>query len=94
MQCRPSSLFDDADEPLGPMARYCLDGAVVAFGVTVENALHETVELGSGKHKTRRARWTLSEILQDDFTLPRRDEKQASIDSLKGIDGAYFDEVS
>lgn len=94
MQCRPSSLFDDADEPLGPMARYCLDGAVVAFGTVVENALQETVGLGSGKHKTRRARWTLSEILQDDFTLPRRDEKQESVDSLRKIDGAFYDEVS
>lgn len=77
------------------MAAYCLDGAVVAFGTIVENALMEVVEVGSGEHKGRRPRYTLSQILAPAFCLPRLEaERAGDLESLHGVAGGFFDEVS
>lgn len=77
-----------------PMARYCLDGAVSLFGTIVENALLERREVAIGSAKKTVARWTLKEILDPAFTLPRDGEGDDSLDTLKGIGGGFYDEVS
>jgi hypothetical protein len=84
---RPSRLVEGISHP---MARYCLDGAVILFGTIVENALLERQRVGEGKST---ARWTLKQLLDPTFTLPRDNENDDSADTLKNIDGGFYDEV-
>lgn len=76
-----------------PLTAYQVDAAVTTFRVIIKNALLETVEVGSGPARTRRPRYTLSELLDDKFKLPRKDE-QASVSTLEGVEGAHYDEVN
>lgn len=65
---RPPSLdlmLDDA------LTAWCVDGAVLWFGITVENALQERIDVGVGKDKRSEAKYTLEELLDAAFTLPR-----------------------
>lgn len=78
------------------LTAYQLDAAVSTFGVIVENALMETVETGSGPHKTRRPRYTLQQILEDTFKLSRKqdEEWQGTLAVIKSASGGFYDEVS
>jgi hypothetical protein len=93
---RPSQLVEGINDP---MARYCLDGAVILFGTIIENALLERQRVGDGKSTPK---WTLKQLLDPTFTLPRdiaggsdsrTDENDDSVDTLKNIDGGFYDEV-
>lgn len=53
----------------------------------------ETVEVGSGQHKTRRPRYSLAQLLDESFKLPRKQDEVVSVSTLAGVDGAHFDEV-
>lgn len=64
---RPSEVLQETDT----IAAYCVDKAVLTFGIVVENALAETVEVGVGKDKRREAKYTLEQLLDNDFRLPR-----------------------
>lgn len=64
---RPSVDMDVTDS----IAAWSVDGAVLWFGVTIENALHETQEVKTGKRTEHRPLYTLEELLRDDFKLPR-----------------------
>lgn len=73
------------------LAAYCLDGAVVTMGTVVENALLERIKVGSGATLRSVPRYTLKQLLSDDFTLPRpRDEDGAD---GSAVDGEVYDEV-
>lgn len=70
----PSEVFGEEDA----LAAWMLDTCVTWFGITVENALQETVEVGlvydpqaRGNNKRREAKYTLSQLLDSDFRLPR-----------------------
>lgn len=76
------------------LAAYQFDAAVTTFGVIVENALHETVEIGNDRTKRSIPKYTIKQILDDKFKLPRGDEEAGNVDTLKGADGVFFDEVS
>lgn len=52
------------------MAAYCIDNAVRVFGVLIENALGETVNVGTRKEPRYEPRYTLSELLSPHFHLP------------------------
>lgn len=67
LSCRPSQLLEVEDS----LAAYSLDSATVVFGTIVENALSEREKTGSGKNEEWRAKYTLDEILDADFFLPR-----------------------
>lgn len=84
---RPSSLLCIEDE----LAAYQLDCAVVTFRIIVENALQERVEIGSGSSSKSIPRYTLDQILQEDFVLPRDNDGDLSL--LTGAAGGYYDEV-
>jgi len=51
--------------------RYCFDNAITWFCSTIENALVERVNNGSEKDPRWEEKYTLSELLEDDFRLPR-----------------------
>lgn len=50
---------------------YCVDKTVLWFGITVENLLSETVEVGQGRDKRRERKYTLEQLLDRDFKVPR-----------------------
>jgi len=64
---RPSQLLEVEDS----LTAYLLDGAVVTFGTIVENTLQEMVETGSDASKRSKPRWTLGQLLDPTFKLPR-----------------------
>jgi hypothetical protein len=67
--CRPSQMLPWIAQlsELNPFVAYELDAAVATFGLVVKNALHETVEIGTGANKRRVARYTIHELLDDSF---------------------------
>lgn len=52
------------------IAAWCLDDAVTWFGITIENALQERVEVTFGKKTQSRQKYTLALLLHQDFRLP------------------------
>lgn len=48
----------------GRLACYLFDGAVIAFGQTVEWALQQTLEIGAGDTKRLIPKYTLAEIFE------------------------------
>lgn len=75
------------------MAAWMLDNCVTFFGTVVENALHERDEVGTGNARRSMPRYTLKQLLDETFRLPRHDEED-SMEGFKGMDGAFYDEVS
>lgn len=80
LSTRPSQLLEIEDS----LAAYMFDSAVVTLGTVLENALMETVETGSGTNKQRKPRYTLSEVLGDDFHLPRAGMEPVAPGNIKG----------
>jgi hypothetical protein len=82
----PSELLDPCGH-YDDLTRWQIDNVVNYFGTVVENALQETIEVGT----KRIARYTLKQILEPDFRL-HRDEG----DSLALLKGAtdFYDEVN
>lgn len=64
---RPSEMLEVTDT----IAAYCLDKAVLTFGIVIENALQERDKVGTGKDVEYRDRYSLSQLLDPTFTLPR-----------------------
>lgn len=65
-------------------AAYQFDNAVVYLGITIENALQERVETGTGKHKEYREKYTLPQLLHENFRLPRP-VQQMPVDPLQNF---------
>jgi hypothetical protein len=63
----PRGAWDD-------LTRLCVDNAVTNFGITIENALHEQVKVGSGSRTRHVPKYKLSELLEDSFQFPREDD--------------------
>lgn len=62
---------------------YQFDAAVSTFGIVIENALQETVEVGEGANKRTRAKYQLSELLDDGFQF----KQESGLDVFRGMDG-------
>lgn len=84
---RPSRLLCIEDE----LAAYQFDCAVVTFRIIVENALLERTEIGSGSSSKSVPRYTLEQLLQEGFILPR--DGDSDLSTFTGADGGYYDEV-
>jgi hypothetical protein len=56
---------------LNPLTAYQFDAAVTHFGTLIENALHETVKVGSGNNVEYKPKYRLSLLLDPRFRLPR-----------------------
>lgn len=72
---------------LNPLTAYQFDAAVVAFGITIENALHELVETGQGANRKSKQRYKLNDLLNDKFQFQRENPLTA----LQGVEG--YEEV-
>ena len=55
------------------------DNAVLFLGITIENALQERNESGEGKSYRSTPRYTLRQLLEPDFRLPRPKEQGATV---------------
>lgn len=53
------------------IAAWCVDGCVLWFGLTVENALTERVNKGTRKEPRMEPMYTLHQLLDPAFRLPR-----------------------
>lgn len=53
------------------IAAYCVDNAVLFFGITIENALGEREKVTVGKETHYEPLYTLSQLLDPAFRLPR-----------------------
>jgi hypothetical protein len=80
MSNRPSQLLEVEDS----LAAYLLDGAVVTLGAVIENALQDMVETGSGSSKRSKPRWTLKEMLDPAFHLPREGKTAVAPSKISG----------
>lgn len=57
--------------PLDDITAWCIDKTVIWFGITIENALAETREVGFGRDKRREAKYELDQLLDPAFRMPR-----------------------
>ena len=62
----PSEIFGEEDA----LAAWMLDNAVTSFGTLVENLLHETEEVEVGGRKRYQPRYTISQLLDQNFRFP------------------------
>ncbi len=65
-ECVPGLLAE-----IGEWGVYCFDNAIGFFMRVIENALHERVETGTSSELRSAAKYTLMQLLEDDFHLPR-----------------------
>lgn len=78
----PSELLKLDDEWLA----YMFDNAVTLFGTVVENALQEQTNVGSDKAPKHEPRYSLPQLLADDFRLPAP-AKAKPAQGLQGLMG-------
>jgi hypothetical protein len=86
----PSQVLREND----PLAAWSLDNLVLTFGTIVENALLERDEIGSGQHKQSVSRYTLTQLLDPAFTLPRPVSETDELESYGPVAGLIMDEVT
>lgn len=53
------------------IAAWCVDGAVMWFGITMENALAERNEVTVNGRKEYRPKYSLAQLLEPTFKLPK-----------------------
>lgn len=82
---RPSSLLQISDA----WASYQFDGAVNLVGIIIENALQEQHNVGTKRQPEWRAKYTLSQLLDEKFRLPapktEKDRTRESMSTLRAI---------
>lgn len=89
---RPSDLVCIEDR----WVAYQFDTAVTLIGTVIENAAQEQIKTGSDDSPKWENRYTMKQLLDDDFKLPRPDgdKPQDNEDEFfAGISGFDFDEV-
>lgn len=76
-------------------AAYQLDDAVVVAGIAIENAIGEREEVTVGDRKEYKPKYTLGQILDNDFRLELTDDSadDGGMSGLVGIHGLVFDTV-
>lgn len=81
----PSQILRLEDE----WTAYQFDNAVNYLGITVENALLERQNVGTEKEPKYEPKYTLEQLLDDKFRLPRpvKEKPTSGIDQLKALVG-------
>jgi hypothetical protein len=85
----PSQILHEDD----PLSAWMLDSLVLTFGTIVENALLERDEIGSGASKTYQNRYTLTQLLDPAFKLPRPQSEADKMEEWGQVSGLIMDEV-
>lgn len=68
---------------------YQIDRAVTSFGIIIDNALMERVDIGDEGKTVEK--YTLDELLRKDFLLPRPGVDTSEMEMVQGM---KFDEVN
>lgn len=84
----PSEIFDPRGQ-YGDLERFCLDNAVTYFGMTIEGATSQMVEVGSGTGKRWAHKWKLAQLLEDSFQFPREEHLSMfkQVEGYEEVDG-------
>lgn len=73
---------------------YQFDNAILYFCATIEAAALERDNIGSEEKPKWRQRYTMTQLLDDDFRMPRAgDDNDGDIGTLGSAEGGYYDEV-
>lgn len=80
----PSEIVDEEHE-LSSLARYLLNKAVTFFGMTIENLLNETIEVGAAGNKRTERKYEIGELLSPLFKLPRPQAKAKPQDGIQSL---------
>lgn len=64
---------------------YQFDNAVTLFGTVIENALLERQNTGTTKEPKWESKYTLTELLDSDFRLPRPERPAQPESGIKGL---------
>lgn len=75
------------------LTAYLFDSAVVAFGTAVENALQETIDVGTEDKPKREKKYTLKQLLTPGFTIETEEDDGFDVSMFKGMAGVMYDEV-
>ncbi len=85
--CRASAIVNISDK----WTAYQFDSAVSLVGVTIENALNETIE---NLAKEQVPKYDLEQLLSDKFRFPRKltekERESKSVDYFRGMLGATW----
>lgn len=79
---------------------YQFDNAVVFVGNAIENASQEMKQVGSGKNKEWKPKYTMRQLLDPDFRLPLSDDERPlrketdDREFFSGLSGFSVEEVS
>lgn len=73
---------------------YQFDTAVSLVGTVLENAANEMERVGPDDKPEWKPKYTMSQLLSDDFRLPANGREQLNLDELKSMHGLIYDEVS
>jgi hypothetical protein len=77
---------------IGDLGIYCFDNAIFYFIGVIENALGETEKIGIAPNVEHVAKYTLEQLLADDFRLPRpptaNEKRKQTGQQVKAIFGA------
>ena len=88
---RPSEIVEIYD----PWYAYQFDNAVILVGTAIENAAQELEKVGSDEKSELQPKYTMQQLLDDDFRLPLKTAVSRPIEAdIKGVQGIMFDEVS
>lgn len=83
----PSDFFEELDDE---WACYQFDNAVLLLHMALDNAMRETDDADGGG---RTPRYTLAQLLEPDFRLPRDGSTPGGADLLRHAEGGEWDEV-
>lgn len=86
---RPSKLIGIGDR----WAALQFDNAVSLVGTVIENASQEMKKTGPDKKPEWKAKYTMNQLLDPDFRLPRENTYSSNLSLLRGVEGLKFDEV-
>jgi hypothetical protein len=82
------------EEALGaPLAAWMLDNCVLAFGTLIENALTEEDRIQVGDTTQSFKRYTLTQLLDNDFRMPQVPPEESDYSSFQGVEGIVFEEM-
>lgn len=70
-----------------------MDAAVTLVGTVLENAANEMEKVGSDDKPEWKPKYTMSQLLSDDFRLPLNGQEPLDLDELRSMQGVIYDEV-
>lgn len=86
---RPSDLVGISDRWVALQ----LDETVTLIGLAIENAAHELHDVGTEDKPRMEPKYTMAQLLDPAFRLPRDEQTPVDACLLRGVEGVILDEV-